>query len=100
MKKANVRISASGVNDSLMHIEARKDSHPGEALFVTWCKVSDNRYHYAWQLMHEGAIKSADCSDRTVSHDELGRNIENLIQNTFIDDTVKHIDQADYYLVD
>lgn len=83
-----------------MHLEARKDTHPNETLFVTWCKVSDNRYHYAWQLMHEGAIKSADCSDRTVSHEELGRNVENLIQNTFIDDTVKHIDQADYYLVD
>ena len=100
MKKANVRISVSGIKNSLMHLEARKDTHPNETLFVTWCKVSDNRYHYAWQLMHEGAIKSADCSDRTVSHDELGRNIENLIQNTFIDDTVKHIDQADYYLVD
>ena len=100
MKKANVRISASGVNDSLMHIEARKDTHPNETLFVTWCKVSDNRYHYGWQLMHEGAIKAADGSARPVSHEELGRNIEELIENTFIDDTVKHIDQADYYLVD
>ncbi|HDX3184395.1 TPA: hypothetical protein ROA76_004376 [Escherichia coli] len=100
MKKANVRISASGVNDSLMHIEARKDSHPNETLFVTWCKVSDNRYHYAWQLMHEGAIKSADCSDRTVSHEELGRNVEALINNTFIDKTFHHIDQFDYEIVD
>ncbi len=100
MNKANIHVQASGIKNSLMHLEARKDTHPNETLFVTWCKVSDNRYHYAWQLMHEGAIKSADCSDRTVSHDELGRNIENLIQNTFIDDTVKHIDQADYYLVD
>lgn len=100
MNKANVRISASGVNDSLMHIEARKDSHPGEALFITYAKVSDNRFLYSWQLMHCGSIKAGDGSARPVSHEELARDIENLIQNTFIDDTVKHIDQADYYLVD
>lgn len=100
MKKANVRISASGVNDSLMHIEARKDSHPGEALFITYAKVSDNRFLYSWQLMHQGSIKAADGSADPVTHEELARDVENLIQNTFIDDTVKHIDQADYYLVD
>lgn len=102
MKKANVRISASGVNDSLMHIEARKDNHPGEALFITWAKVSDNpnRYHYGWQLMHEGAIKAADGSANPVTHEELGRNVEALINNTFLDETFHHIDQADFYLVD
>lgn len=100
MNKANVRVSVSGVNDSLMHIEARKDSHPGEALFITYAKVSDNRFLYSWQLMHHGSIKAGDGSARPVTHEELGRDIENLIQNTFIDDTVKHIDQADYYLVD
>ena len=100
MKKANVRISVSGIKDSLMHLEARKDSHPNETLFVTWCKVSDNRYHYAWQLMHEGAIKSADCSDRAVSHEELGRNVETLINNTFLDETFQHVDQGDYLLTD
>lgn len=101
MKKANVRISASGVNDSLMHIEVRKDSHPGEALFITYAKVSanPNRYHYAWQLMHEGAIKSADGSAQPVSHEELGRNVEALINNTFLDETFQHIDQADYSLL-
>lgn len=99
MKKANVRISVSGVND-LMYLEARKpETHPNETLFITWCKVSDNRYHYAWQLMHEGQIKSADCSDRTVSHEELGRNVEALVNNTFIDDTFQHVDQADYSLL-
>ena len=99
MKKANVRISVSGIKNSLMHLEARKDTHPNETLFVTWCKVSDNRYHYAWQLMHEGAIKSADCSDRTVSHDELGRNVEALIENTFIDESTRYADQADFSLL-
>lgn len=83
-----------------MHLEARKDTHPNETLFITWCKISDNQYHYAWQLMHQGQIKSADCSDRTVTHDELGRNIENLIENTFIDDTFHHIDQTDHLLMD
>lgn len=83
-----------------MHIEARKDSHPKEALFITFAKVSDNRFSYAWQLMHKGEIKAADCSDRTVTHEELGRNIENLIQNTFIDAPFQHIDQNDYSLVD
>lgn len=102
MKKANVRISASGVNDSLMHIEVRKDSHPGEALFITYAKVSanPNRYHYAWQLMHRGEIKFADCSARTVSHDELADNIQSLIENTFVDNTFQHIDQGDYLLTD
>ena len=84
-----------------MHLEARKpETHPNETLFVTWCKVSDNRYHYAWQLMHEGAIKSADCSARTVSHDELADNVQSLIENTFIEDTFNHVDQNDLYLVD
>lgn len=101
MKKANVRISVSGIKNSLMHLEARKpETHPNETLFVTWCKVSDNRYHYAWQLMHEGAIKSADCSARTVSHDELADNVQSLIENTFIEDTFNHVDQNDLYLVD
>lgn len=100
MKKANVRISVSGIKNSLMHLKARKDTHPNETLFITWCKVSDNRYHYAWQLMHQGAIKSAYCSDRTVTHEELGRNVEALINNTFLDETFHHIDQADYLLVD
>lgn len=100
MKKANVRISVSGIKNSLMHLEARKpETHPNETLFITWCKVSDNRYHYAWQLMHQGAIKSADGSARPVSHEELGRNVEALINNTFLDDTFKHIDQADYSLL-
>ena len=101
MKKANVRISVSGIKNSLMHLEARKpETHPNETLFITWCKVSDNQYHYAWQLMHRGEIKSADCSARTVSHDELADNVQSLIENTFIDNTFKHVDQTDYYLVD
>lgn len=83
-----------------MHLEARKDTHPNETLFITWCKISDNRYHYAWQLMHQGQIKSADCSARTVTHEELGRNIEDLIENTFIDAPFQHIDQNDYSLAD
>lgn len=100
MNKANVRVSVSGVNDSLMHIEARKDSHPGEALFITYAKVSDNRFLYSWQLMHHGSIKAGDGSARPVTHEELGRNIKELIENTFIDNTFKHVDQADYDLVD
>ena len=102
MKKANVRISASGVNDSLMHIEARKDTHPGEALFITWAKISDNpnRYHYGWQLMCHGAIKAADGSANPVTHEALGEAIQQLIENTFIEDSFKHIDQNDLYLVD
>ena len=100
MNKANLRISVSGIKNSLMHLEARKDTHPNETLFITWCKVSDNQYHYAWQLMHQGEIKSADCSARTVSHDELGRNVETLINNTFLDNTFQCIDKTDYYLVD
>lgn len=100
--KANVRISASGVNDSLMHIEARKDSHPGETLFITWAKVSanPNRYHYGWQLMKDGAIVSGDGSAQPVTHEELGRNVEALINNTFIDNTFQHVDQGDYLLTD
>ena len=101
MNKANVRVSVSGIKNSLMHLEARKpETHPNEALFITWCKISDNRYSYGWQLMHQGKIKSAGGSDRTVSHDELGRNVEALINNTFLDETFHHIDQADYDLVD
>lgn len=101
MKKAKINVSASGIKNSLMHLEARKpETHPNETLFITWCKVSDNRYHYAWQLMHEGSIKSADGSAQPVSHEELGRNVEALINNTFLDETFHHIDQADYDLVD
>lgn len=99
MKKANIHVQASGIKGSLMHLEARKDSHPNEALFITWCKISDNRYHYAWQLMHQGQIKSADCSARTVSHEELSRDVQDLIMNTFIDAPTEHIDQNDYLLV-
>lgn len=96
MKKANVRISVSGIKNSLMHLEARKpETHPNETLFITWCKVSDNQYHYAWQLMHQGEIKSADCSARTVSHDELADNVQSLIENAFLEDTFHHIDQAE-----
>ena len=78
MKKANVRISVSGIKNSLMHLEARKDTHPNETLFVTWAKVSDDKFLYSWQLMHQddGEIKAADSAANPVSHDELGRNIE------------------------
>ena len=83
-----------------MHLEARKpETHPNETLFITWCKVSDNRYHYGWQLMHEGAIKAADGSANPVTHEELGRNVEALINNTFLDETFQHIDQQDYSLL-
>ena len=100
MKKANVRISVSGIKNSLMHLEARKpETHPNETLYVTWCKVSDNRYHYGWQLMHCGAIKAADGSANPVSHEELGRNVEALINNTFLDETFQHVDQQDYSLL-
>lgn len=100
MKKCNVRISASGVNDSLMHIEARKDSHPDQTLFITYAKISDNRYHYGWQLMHQGEIKSADGSANPITHEALGEAIQQLIENTFIEDSFKHIDQNDYLLMD
>lgn len=99
MKKANVRISVSGIEDLLMHLEARKDNHPHEALFVTWCKVSEDRYHYGWQLMHEGEIKAADGSADPVSHQQLGEEIERLIENTFVDNTFGHIDQSDFMLM-
>lgn len=98
--KAKINVQSSGIKGSLMHLEARKDSHPNEALFITWCKISDNRYSYAWQLMHAGAIQAADCSARTVTHEELGRNIEDLIENTFIDAPFQHIDQEDFLMVD
>lgn len=99
--KAKINVQSSGIKGSLMHLEARKpETHPNEALFITWCKISDNRYHYAWQLMHQGQIKSADCSARTVTHEELGRNIEDLIENTFIDAPFQHIDQEDFLMVD
>ena len=106
MKKANVRISVSGIKNSLIHLEARKDSHPNETLFITWCKISDKRgqsealYHYGWQLMHQGQIVSGDGSARPVTHEELGRNVEELISNTFIDSTFQHVDQEDYLLMD
>ena len=101
MKKAKINVSASGIKNSLMHLEARKpDTHPNETLFITWCKVSDNKYHYGWQLMHEGSIKSADGSAQPVSHEELGRNVEAQINNTFLDDTFNHIDQGDYLLTE
>lgn len=102
MNKANIRVQVSGVKGSLMHLEARKANSP-ETLFVTWAKVSDDdKFLYSWQLMHqgEGEIKSADCSARTVSHDELADNVQSLIENTFIDNTFKHVDQTDYYIVD
>ena len=100
MKKANVRISVSGIKNSLMHLEARKDTHPNETLFVTWAKVSDDKFLYSWQLMHQddGEIKAADSAANPVSHDELGRNIERLVQNTFIDNTFQAVDQDDYLL--
>lgn len=100
MNKTNIHVQASGIKNSLMHLEARKDTHPNETLFITWCKISDNRYSYAWQLMHAGAIQAADCSARTVTHEELGRNIEDLIENTFIDAPFQHIDQEDFLMVD
>lgn len=101
MKKANIRVQASGIKGSLMHISARKDSHPNEALFITFAKVdNNNRYSYAWQLMHRGEIKSAGGSDRTVTHDELARTVEDLIMNTFIDAPFQHIDQEDFLMVD
>ena len=100
MKKANVRISVSGIKNSLMHLEARKDTHPNETLFVTWCKVSDDdKYHYGWQFMSGNEIKAGDTSARTVTHAELGRDVENLIENAFLEDTTKNIDQEDYSLL-
>ena len=98
MKKANIHIQSSGIKGSLMHIEARKDSHPGEALFITYAKVSDNRFLYSWQLMHCGSIKAGDGSARPVSHEELARDVENLIHNTFIE-PFHYVDQADYSLL-
>lgn len=98
MKKANVRISVSGIKNSLMHLEARKDSHPGEALFITYAKVSDNRFLYSWQLMHHGSIKAGDGSARPVSHEELARDVQRLIENTFIDESTRYADQADFGL--
>lgn len=100
MNKAKINVQASGIKGSLMHLEARKDSHPNEALFITWCKISDNRYSYAWQLMSRGEIKSADCSARTVTHEELSRDVQSLIENTFIDQPFHHIDQEDFLMVD
>lgn len=101
MKKANIHVQSSGIKGSLMHLEARKpETHQNEALFITWCKVSDNRYSYAWQLMHAGAIQAADCSARTVSHEELSRDVQSLIENTFIDAPFQHIDQEDFLMVD
>lgn len=100
MKKANIRVQVSGVKGSLMHLEARKANRP-ETLFVTWAKVSDDKFLYSWQLMHQhdGEIKAADSAAHPVSHEALGRAIEELIENTFIDNTFGHIDQSDFMLM-
>lgn len=99
MNKAMINVSVSGIRNSLMHLEARKPGHPA-TLFVTWCRVSEdnNRYHYGWQLMRDNTIQAGDVSDRTVTHEELGENIKNLIENTFIE-PFKHVDQTDFMLM-
>ena len=100
MNKAKINIQASGIKNSLMHLEAKKPGHP-LTLFITWAKVTDNnQYHYAWQLMHGNEITAADTSARTVTHEELGRDVQSLIENVFLEDTTKHVDQNDYSLVD
>lgn len=101
IKKANIRVQVSGVKGSLMHLEARKANHL-ETLFVTWCKVSDDgKFLYSWQLMHQGdgEIKAADAAAEPVTHQQLGEAIEELVANTFVDNTFGHIDQADFSLL-
>lgn len=99
MEKAKINVSVSGIRNSLMHMEARKPGHPA-TLFITWCRVSeDNRFSYSWQLMSGNEIKAGDTSARTVTHAELGRDVENLIKNVFLEDTTKNIDQEDYSLL-
>lgn len=100
MKKAHVNVQISGIKDSLAHLEATKPGHAG-TLFVTWCKVSDDddRWHYGWQFMKGNTIEAADTSARTVTHEELGRNIKALIENTFIDESTRYADRADFGLM-
>ena len=98
MKKAHINVQISGIKDSLVHLGATKPGHAG-TLFVTWCRVSDNRYHYGWQFMSGNEIKAGDTSARTVTHAELGRDVENLIENAFLEDTTKNIDQEDHSLL-
>lgn len=98
MKKAHINVQLSGIKDSLVHLEATKPGHAG-TLFVTWAKVSDDRYHYGWQFMNGNNIEAADTSARTVTHAELGRDVQSLIENVFLSDTTKHVDQADYGLL-
>lgn len=100
MNKAKINVQMSGIKNSLVHMEVTKPGHAG-TLFVTWCKVSDDddRWHYGWQFMRDNIIECGDTSARTVTHEELGRDVENLIQDIFLEDTTKHVDQADYGLL-
>lgn len=100
MNKAKISVQMSGINNSLVHMEVTKPGHAG-TLFVTWCRVSadDDHWHYGWQFMRGNRIEAADTSARTVTHKELGRNIEQLIEDCFISEPTKYIDQEDYSLL-